>query len=128
MAAGLSSILVVLAAVALRLQYFRGLGLGDDLRLSSDIGEIVRYGHVHFGPNGYRFTWWIPTALSCRLLGVTEAGLITPIVVSDVLGIVLVSLFARRLWMVRSTCGWTRKAVWKSGPRAAGGSCRWDWP
>jgi len=97
-ATALSSILVVVMAVVLRLRYFSGLGLGDDALLRYDIWNVVRSGHVNFTPNGYRFTWWIPTALSCRLLGLTEAGLITPIVAFDVLGMVLVCLFARRLW------------------------------
>jgi len=97
-AAALSSILVVVMAVVLRLRYFSGLGLGDDLLLRSDIVSIVQSGHVINLANGYRFTWWIPTALSCRLLGLTEAGLIAPIVAFDVLGMVLVCLFARRLW------------------------------
>ena len=97
-ATALSSILVVVMAVVLRLRYFSGLGLGDDALLRYDIWNVVRSGHVNFTPNGYRFTWWIPTALSCRLLGLTETGLITPIVAFDVLGMVLVCLFARRLW------------------------------
>jgi len=94
----LSSIAVLLFAVGLRLGYFSGLGLGDDYLLRNDIIAIVRDGHVNFDANGYRFAWWLPTALSCRLLGVTEMGLIAPILVFDALGLVLVCLLARRLW------------------------------
>ena len=97
MTGALSSI-VVLLAVGLRVRYFSGLGLGDDYLLRNDILAIVRDGHVNFDANGYRFAWWLPTALGCRLLGVTEAGLIAPILVFDALGVVLVCLFARRLW------------------------------
>ena len=98
----LSSMLVLLMAMGLRLRYFSGLGLGDDLLLRNDILTIVHNGHVNFGPNGYRFTWWIPTVLTCRLFGLGEAGFITPIAVFDALGIVLVGVFARRLWGSRA--------------------------
>jgi len=97
-AAALCSILTLLFAVGLRLRYFSGLGLGDDYLLRADLLAIVRDGRVNFDANGYRFPWWIPTALSCRLLRVSEAGLIAPILVFDVLGMALVCLFARRLW------------------------------
>ena len=98
----LSSMLVLLMAMGLRLRYFSGLGLGDDLLLRNDILTIVHNGHVNFGPNGYRFMWWIPTVLTCRLFGLGEAGFITPIAIFDALGIVLVGVFARRLWGSRA--------------------------
>src|SRR2546428_118269 len=53
---------------------------------------------IALGPNAYRFTWWLPTAVACRVFGLTERGFIVPILVFDVLGIVTVYLLATNLW------------------------------
>lgn len=95
-------ILIVLTIVgfglALRLHYFSGLGLGDDPLLLNDMTAPVRDTHLPGGPNGYRFTWWVPTAITARWWGLGEAGLITPIVAVDVVGLLVVARFAGHLW------------------------------
>jgi len=95
----LAAVLAIVGlGLALRLHFFSGLGLGDDPLLRNDMAAPVRGTQLPGGPNGYRFAWWIPTAITARWWGLGEAGLITPIVVMDVLGMVLVALFAGQLW------------------------------
>lgn len=84
--------------IALRLAYFSGYGLGDDPIYRNEIAAVLR-GDLPPGPqNVYRFSWWFPTAVSCRLLGLNEAGLILPITISAGLGNVLVYALAKALW------------------------------
>ncbi len=98
---GLGDVAILVAlvgtAVALRLAWFSGLGLGDDLLLRYDIQAIVRTGHPNVSPNVYRFAWWIPSVITARWFGLGEAGLITPIVVFDAVGLVLVYLLGNAL-------------------------------
>ena len=93
-------LVVAIAAVGLifRLLNFSGLGLGDDMLLRFDIYSLVHDGQVRASPNAYRFTWWLPTAVACRVFGLTERGFIVPILVFDVLGIITVYLLATNLW------------------------------
>lgn len=91
--------LVVLVAVATaaRVAWFSGLGLGDDMLLRWDIRTALHGHSLGAGPNGYRFPWWLPTTWSCRLLGLTEIGIIVPIVVYDALGLGVVGLLGALL-------------------------------
>lgn len=79
--------------LALRLRYWSGSGLLDDPVFFQFIDGIVSRGAIL--PAGdsnftYRVTWWIPTALSCRVLGVTETALVLPILAASILGIGMV--------------------------------------
>lgn len=88
--AGVAAIVAI--ATLARFVWFSGLGLGDDVLLRNDIGIALSGGSMGPGPNGYRFPWWAPTLLTCRLFGLTEMGLILPIVMWDVLGMLVVGL------------------------------------
>jgi len=90
--------LVLAFGVGLRLLYFSGLGLGDDVLLRLDIAALVRTGRPNISPTVYRFSWWLPSTLIARWLGLGEAGLITPILLFDAAGIVVVYLVAKTLW------------------------------
>ena len=70
-----------------RLVFASGMGLGDDFIFRGEVATIL-YNHQVLPDNqAYRFMWWLPTALSCRILGLTEPGLILPFVVASVIGI-----------------------------------------
>ncbi len=70
-----------------RLLFASGMGLGDDFIFRGEVATIL-YNHQVLPDNqAYRFVWWLPTALSCRVFGLTEFGLILPFVVTSVLGI-----------------------------------------
>ncbi len=84
--------------IAIRLAWFSGLGLGDDNLLKFHVDVLLNDGVVWPHLNAYRFTWWIPTAVSCRLLGVGEAGLLVPVVLFDALGMLLLYAFGKFLW------------------------------
>lgn len=84
-------------ALAARLAWSSGYGLNDDNLLRNDISHILHSHAIPVGPNSYRFTWWIPTAVSCRLLGITELGLIAPITVFATLGLGLVAVLGTML-------------------------------
>jgi 4-amino-4-deoxy-L-arabinose transferase-like glycosyltransferase len=46
----------------------------------------------------YRVTWWLPTAVVCRVLGVTEAGLVLPVTAAAVAGIGVVYALGKALF------------------------------
>ena len=84
--------------LGLRLLYWSGYGLGDDVIFSADIRSIATRGQIVADNMAYRFTWWFPTVLSARILGVTEVGLILPITAMATAGMVLVYAFGKALW------------------------------
>jgi hypothetical protein len=84
--------------VALRLLYWSGFGLGDDVIFHRNIATIVQSSQVLADNIAYRFTWWLPTALSCRLLGLNEVGLILPTIVMAAVGMIVVYAFGKALW------------------------------
>src|SRR5262245_6810747 len=86
------------AGLALRLLYWSGYGLGDDVIFRWNIETIVRQNQVAPDNMAYRFTWWAPTALSCHLLGLNEVGLILPITLMATAGMVVVYAFGKALW------------------------------
>jgi hypothetical protein len=85
-------------ALALRIIYFSGYGLGDDPIFRNDIATVLRGSPPGSLQNSYRVLWWLPTAVSCRLLGFTEVGLTVPITVFACLGIVFAYLQGKALW------------------------------
>jgi hypothetical protein len=88
---------LMLVGLLLRLRWWSGYGLGDDGNFKSAIEQIVN-GGVLANAYGYRATWWLPTALLCRLLGFTEAALILPVTAISTLGIGLLYVFGTTLW------------------------------
>ncbi len=89
---------LIAAGLALRLRWYSGFGLGDDVLFRHAIFSIVTQKHVQPDNGAYRFTWWFPTALACRIFGMSEIGMILPIIVIDALGIGLVYAFGKALW------------------------------
>lgn len=83
--------------VLLRLAWASGLGLGDDPNLRTDIASIVHTGHVIPSPKAYRVTWWLPTAVSARLFGLGDVGLVLPILLASTLGAGALFALGRRL-------------------------------
>lgn len=92
-------LMVVLMAVGLllRLRWWSGVGLADDGNFRAAITMIVRNGSLA-NAYAYRATWWLPTALACRMLGITDAALILPITAISTAGIGLVYAFDKSLW------------------------------
>jgi 4-amino-4-deoxy-L-arabinose transferase-like glycosyltransferase len=88
---------LMLVGLLLRLRWWSGYGLADDLNFKHAIEQIVNAG-VLANAYGYRATWWLPTALLCRALGFTEPALILPITAMSTLGIGLVYVFGASLW------------------------------
>jgi hypothetical protein len=78
---------IMALGLAGRLMFASGMGLGDDFIFRGEVATIL-YNHQVLPDNqAYRFMWWLPTALSCRVFRLTEFGLILPFVVASVLGI-----------------------------------------
>ncbi len=84
--------------LGLRLLYFGGFGLGDDVLYRHFINSIIENRIVQPDNTSYRVTWWFPTALACRILGLSELGIILPVTVIATLGIGLVYFFGKTLW------------------------------
>jgi hypothetical protein len=89
---------LLVAALALRLRYWGGYGLADDAIFWGDVQQIIVGGTVLPDNQAYRFTWWFPTALSCRLFGLTEVAVVLPYLIYSLVGIALVYGFGRRLF------------------------------
>jgi hypothetical protein len=78
---------IMALGLAGRLLFASGMGLGDDFIFRGEVATIL-YNHQVLPDNqAYRFMWWLPTALACRIWGLTEFGLILPFVVASVIGI-----------------------------------------
>ena len=73
--------------LTLRLIWFSGYGLGDDIIFRHLIAHLLTNRNVSADNQAYRFLWWFPTALSCRFFGLGEIPMVLPIIVSDTLGL-----------------------------------------
>src|SRR5207249_3057056 len=89
---------LVTAALALRLRYWGGYGLSDDSIFLGEVRQILVGGTVAPDNQAYRFTWWLPTAVFCRLFGMTEVSMVLPYLIYSLVGIALVYGFGRRLF------------------------------
>src|SRR5438876_2461973 len=84
--------------LALRLWFYSGFGLGDDVLFRHAIYTLLN-SHIVPPDNGaYRFTWWFPTALSCRLFGMTETAIVLPVTVVDMVGLAVVYALGKVLY------------------------------
>lgn len=95
----LATILALVAAgTGLRLAFASGWGLGDDVLFRHFVNSILQTGVVPPDNMAYRFVWWFPTVLSCRIFGLTERGMIFPVTVASALGIGLVYALGKTLF------------------------------
>jgi len=81
-----------------RLLYFSGFGLGDDIIFRGEVANILISKTVLPDNQAYRFTWWFPTVLSCRVFGLNELGLVFPFTATATLGTGLLYVFGKTLW------------------------------
>jgi Dolichyl-phosphate-mannose-protein mannosyltransferase len=97
-----ADVVAILALVAVgtgvRLRFASGWGLGDDVLFRHFINQILSQGIIPPDNSAYRFTWWFPTALACRILGLGERGMILPITIADALGIGVVYALGKALY------------------------------
>jgi hypothetical protein len=89
---------LVVAGLGIRLWCWSGVGLGDDPIFWNFMGMLLGNGSVPPGNLGYRFTWWLPTALVAQAIGQNELSMVVPYLGYSLLGIALVYAFARTLW------------------------------
>ena len=85
------------AGLALRLLYFSGFGLGDDFIFRNEVNTVLVAKTVIPDNQAYRFIWWFPTALSCRIFGLNEVGLVLPFTAAATLGTGLVYALGKTL-------------------------------
>jgi len=89
---------LIIVGLALRLAWFSGYGLGDDLNFLFMVRSILETGRPE-GSYAYRFTWWAPTVALCRWLGgATEVGFIAPITAASMVGLAVVYAIGKHLW------------------------------
>ena len=92
------TILALMAiGMGLRLAYYSGFGLDDDPIFRGNIAAVLDGTLTHDNVS-YRLAWLLPSALSCRIFGLTELGMILPIVVTATLSIGLVYAHGKLLW------------------------------
>ncbi len=76
--------------LALRLLWFSGFGLGDDFIFRNEVNTILVAKTVVPDNQSYRFSWWFTVALSCRIFGLNETGLVLPFTAAATFGTGLV--------------------------------------
>ena len=86
------------AGLALRLAWFSGFGLGDDFIFRNEVNTILVGKTVLADNQAYRFTWWFPAALSCRVFGLNEVGLVAPFTAAATVGTGLVYALGKALY------------------------------
>jgi len=89
--------LMALGLVA-RVVWRSGWGLGDDVLYRHFIYNILNVHIIPADNTSYRVAWWFPTALACRVFGMSEVGMILPITLIDTLAIGLLYAFGKALW------------------------------
>ena len=89
---------VMALGLSLRLLYFSGFGLADDQIFRGNIAFVLNNRTLTGDNVGYRLTWLLPTALFCKIFGLTEPCMIVPITATATLGIGLVYAFGKALW------------------------------
>jgi len=89
--------MLVLMALALapRLYWASGIGLSDDFIFRGEVNAVLNK-QILPDNQAYRFSWWFPAALSCRIFGLTELGLILPFTVTATLAVGLSTSSGRR--------------------------------
>lgn len=94
------ALMVALMALGLglRLALASGFGLDDDQIFRNNIANVLVSRRLVGDNVSYRLTWLLPTVLSCKLLGVTEVGMILPVTTFATLAIGLVYAFGKLLW------------------------------
>ena len=93
-------LIVALTALgmALRCAYFSGYGLGDDIIMRHAMSWFLDTGNPPGVNYAYRFVWWIPTAITSRLFGVSEMGLLVPILVAAAASFPVIYALGKALW------------------------------
>ncbi|HWP66728.1 MAG TPA: glycosyltransferase family 39 protein, partial [Candidatus Limnocylindria bacterium] len=89
---------LTVVGMGLRLRYFSGYGLGDDIVLRNFIKILVSQGNVLQDNLAYRFTWWLPTAITCRLWGLREIPYLLPILIAATFSFPVVYAFGKALY------------------------------
>ena len=84
--------------MGLRLLYFSGYGLGDDIVLRNFLNSVVTQGHVLHDNLAYRVAWWIPTAITCRLWELREIPYLLPILIAATFAFSVVYAFGKALY------------------------------
>jgi hypothetical protein len=84
--------------MGLRCWYFSGYGLGDDIIIRHATAWFLESGNSPGANYAYRFVWWLPTVLTAAVLGVTEAGLLAPILLAAAASFPLVYALGKALW------------------------------
>jgi len=93
-------LIVVLTTVGmgLRLSWFSGFGLGDDVLIRHATSWFLDSGLPPGANYGYRFAWWGPTVVAGAVLGVREWAVILPIVLAATAAFPLVYALGAAFW------------------------------
>jgi Dolichyl-phosphate-mannose-protein mannosyltransferase len=84
--------------MALRLLYFSGFGLGDDITLHDFLITVVKQGTVLRDNLASRFVWWLPTAIACQFWGPGEIPFLLPILLTAACSFTVVYAFGKALY------------------------------
>lgn len=90
--------LLTAVGMGLRLAWFGGYGLGDDVLIRHAASWFLDSGLPPGANYGYRFAWWGPTALAAAGLGVTEWAMVLPVVLAAAAAFPLVYGLGAALW------------------------------
>lgn len=88
---------IVLLGFLIRLIYFSGDGLGDDVNQFLAFKNIYD-GHFINSPYYHRFSYWLPQLIIWKLFGISEFTFILPVLLSSLGCIYLVYLISTRVF------------------------------
>lgn len=84
--------------MGLRVLYFSGYGLGDDIIFRNFVNSVLTNGHVLKDNIAYRVTWWLPTTAFCRLWGLQELPYLLTTLLAATASFALVYAFGKALF------------------------------
>lgn len=90
--------LLTLGGMGLRLCWFSGYGLGDDVLIRHAASWFLDSGLPPGANYGYRFAWWGPTVLAASALGVREWAVVLPTVLAAAAAFPLIYGLGAAFW------------------------------
>jgi hypothetical protein len=91
-------IAITVVGMGLRLWWFSGYGLGDDVLIRHATAWFLDSGLPPGANYGYRFAWWGPTVLAAAVLGVREWAVVLPTVLSATVAFPLIYALGSAFW------------------------------
>jgi len=91
-------LLLTAVGMGLRLAWYSGYGLGDDILIRHAVSWFLDSGLSPSLNYAYRFAWWGPTMLSGLVLGTTDVAVVLPTIIAATVAFPLIYATGAALW------------------------------